>query len=42
LDIWAYSLELDTEIGNTCIISNQAGYPGENINDFDPKFIIEI
>jgi len=45
IDAWIYGhthSNLDAQISNTRIISNQAGYPNENVQDFDPGYFIEI
>jgi len=45
IDIWAFGhthANVDKIIDGTRIISNQAGYPGENVNDFNASAIIEI
>lgn len=45
IDLWIYGhthSNLDTVINGTRIVSNQAGYPGENVKNFDPRRIIEI
>ena len=45
IDVWVYGhthANLDKVIFDTRIISNQAGYPGENVRDFDAGFTIEI
>lgn len=45
IDVWVYGhthANLDEVILNTRIISNQAGYPGENVGSFDAGFIIDL
>ncbi len=45
IDVWAFGhthANVDKVIDNTRIISNQAGYPGENVSDFNASTIIEI
>jgi len=45
IDIWVFGhthANVDKIIDGTRIISNQAGYPGENVNDFNANAIIEI
>jgi len=45
IDIWSFGhthANVDKAIVGTRIISNQAGYPGENVNDFNAAAIIEI
>jgi len=45
IDVWVYGhthANLDKVIFDTRIISNQAGYPGENVSNFDPGFTFEI
>ena len=45
IDVWVYGhthANLDKIIFDTRIISNQAGYPGENVSSFDAGFIIEL
>jgi predicted phosphodiesterase len=45
IDVWVYGhthSNLDEVIFDTRIISNQAGYPGENVGDFDAGFTIEF
>jgi len=45
IDIWAFGhthANIDRTIEGTRIISNQAGYPGENVNDFNADKVIEI
>ncbi len=45
IDTWIYGhthSNLNTRIENTRIISNQAGYPDENVFDFDPSFLLDI
>jgi len=33
---------VDCVVDNTRIVSNQAGYPGENVRDFDAELLIEL
>ena len=43
--VWAFGhthANVDEVIGGTRIVSNQAGYPGENVTGFDAEFIIEL
>ena len=45
IDVWAFGhthANLDAVIFDTRIVSNQAGYPGENVSDFEAGFIIEL
>lgn len=45
IHLWAYGhthSNLDEVVSDTRIVANQAGYPGENVNDFDASFIIEL
>lgn len=45
IDVWAFGhthANLDCVVFDTRIVSNQAGYPGENVNGFDAGFIIEL
>lgn len=45
IDAWVYGhthCNLDTKVGDTRIISNQAGYPNENVQDFRPDLLIEV
>jgi predicted phosphodiesterase len=45
VDIWVYGhthANLDTVVFDTRIISNQAGYPGENVRDFDAGLTVEL
>lgn len=45
IHLWAFGhthANLDEVIWGTRIVANQAGYPGEDISDFDAGFIIEI
>lgn len=45
IEVWAFGhthANLDTTIHDTRIVSNQAGYPGENVGDFDAGFIIHL
>ena len=45
IDVWMYGhshANLDVMINDTRIISNQAGYPGENVRGFDVNLLIEI
>ena len=45
IDVWAFGhthANLDAVIYGTRIVSNQAGYPGENVSDFEAGFIIEL
>lgn len=42
---WAFGhthANVDQVIEDTRIVSNQAGYPGENVTGFDARFIIEL
>ncbi len=43
--VWAFGhthANVDEVIDGTRIVSNQAGYPGENVTGFDAKFVIEM
>ena len=45
IDIWAFGhthANIDSVITDTRIISNQAGYPGENVSGFNASNIIDI
>ncbi len=45
VDVWVYGhthANLDSVVFDTRIISNQAGYPGENVSDFDARFTVEL
>jgi predicted phosphodiesterase len=45
IDVWAFGhthANLNTVVSDTRIISNQAGYPGENVCGFDATFCIEL
>jgi hypothetical protein len=45
IDIWAYGHthdNLDTVVYDTRIVSNRAGYPGENVKGFDVGLCIEL
>lgn len=45
IDVWAFGhthANLDRVVYDTRIVSNQAGYPGENVSDFDAGFIIDL
>jgi len=45
IDMWAFGhthANVDKIIDGTRIISNQAGYPGENVTDFNASTIIEV
>jgi len=45
IDLWIYGhthANLDTVIGKTRVVSNQAGYPGEDVKGFDPGFLVEV
>lgn len=45
IDVWAYGhthANLDAIVTGTRIISNQAGYPAENVGAFNPDLIIEL
>ena len=45
IDAWIYGhthCNLDTRVGDTRIISNQAGYPNEDVQDFRPDLLIEV
>ena len=44
-ELWIYGhthSNLDININNTRLISNQRGYPNENLNDFDKNLVIEM
>ena len=45
IDVWAFGhthANLDSVVYATRIVSNQAGYPGENVGDFNPGFVIDL
>ena len=45
IDLWIYGhthANLDTVISSTRILSNQAGYPGENVKGFDAGFVLDL
>jgi predicted phosphodiesterase len=45
INLWIYGhthSNLDVVIFDTRIVSNQAGYPGENIKNFNSRFVVEI
>jgi predicted phosphodiesterase len=45
IDVWAFGhthANLDTMVCDTRIISNQAGYPGEDVDGFDAAYCIEL
>ena len=45
IDLWGYGhthANLDEVVSNTRIVSNQAGYPGENVQGFKDDFVITI
>jgi predicted phosphodiesterase len=45
IHLWVYGhshSNVDQTIHGTRIVSNQAGYPGENVSGFNPKNIIEV
>ncbi|MCK4703906.1 MAG: metallophosphoesterase [Gammaproteobacteria bacterium] len=45
IDIWAFGhthANLDSVVTSTRIISNQAGYPGENVNGFNAGMVIDV
>ena len=45
IDVWAFGhthANLDAVIFDTRIVSNQAGYPGENVSDFEAGFTVEV
>jgi len=45
IDVWVYGLthsNLDMIVSDTRIVSNQAGYPSENITGFIPSFCLDI
>lgn len=45
IDSWVFGhthANVDTVIFDTRVVSNQAGYPGENVSNFDACFTIEI
>jgi len=45
IDLWVYGhthSNLDVELHGTRIVSNQAGYPGENVRGFEPGLVIEV
>jgi len=45
IDVWVYGhthSNIDEHVLNTRIVSNQAGYPGENVKDFDDSFVLTL
>jgi len=45
IDLWIYGhthSNLDAVVYDTRIISNQAGYPGEKVKNFDPLFTVDL
>ena len=45
IDVWAFGhthANVDEVVSGTRIVSNQAGYPGEQVTDFDAKFLIDL
>lgn len=45
IDLWVYGhthANLDVVVSNTRIVSNQAGYPGENVQGFKANFVITV
>ena len=43
--VWAFGhthANVDEVVANTRIVSNQAGYPGEDVEGFDSSFVIEL
>lgn len=45
IDLWVYGhthSNLDVHVLNTRIVSNQAGYPGENVKDFNDSFVLTL
>lgn len=45
IDLWVYGhthSNLDVVVSNTRIVSNQAGYPGENVTGFNQQFVLTI
>ncbi len=45
IDVWVYGhthSNLDMSVLNTRIVSNQAGYPSENVKDFDDRFVLTL
>ncbi len=45
IDVWVYGhthSNLDALVNDTRIVSNQAGYPSENITRFIPGFCLDI
>jgi predicted phosphodiesterase len=45
IDLWVFGhthANVDEIVFNTRIVSNQAGYPGENVSNFDAHFTIKI
>ena len=45
IDLWIYGhthANLNTTVTNTRIVSNQAGYPGENVKGFDENFVLTL
>lgn len=45
IDLWVFGhthANLDTVVFDTRIVSNQAGYPGENVRGFDAAYRIEL
>jgi 2',3'-cyclic-nucleotide 2'-phosphodiesterase (5'-nucleotidase family) len=45
IDTWVFGhthANVDEVVYNTRIVSNQAGYPGENVSLFDPCFTFAV
>lgn len=45
IDLWVYGhthSNLDVVVSNTRIVSNQAGYPGENVTGFNDVFTVDV
>jgi predicted phosphodiesterase len=45
IDLWIYGhthSNLDTVVYDTRIVSNQAGYPGEKVKNFEPQFMVDV
>ena len=45
IDVWVYGhthSNLDVVVSGTRIVSNQAGYPGENVTGFNDVFMVEV
>ena len=43
--LWVFGhthTNVNTKVDGTHILSNQAGYPGENVRNFDPDLVVEI